>query len=31
MIIGQVFSMRGYLVNLIIHGHWTGVFNAYNA
>jgi len=30
MVIGQVFSMRTmreYLVNLIIHGHWTGVFN----
>jgi len=34
MVIEQVFSMRGlreYLVNLIIHVHWTGVFNAYNA
>jgi len=32
MVIGQVFSMRTmreYLVNLIIHGHWTGVFNAW--
>jgi len=29
MYIGQVFSMRKYLVNLIIHDHWTGVFNAW--
>jgi len=28
MVIGQVFLMHVSFSNLIIHGHWTGVFNA---